>query len=115
MAGRRTVKDVLVAALRKLERHGWIKDQSGRRSAFSKQKPLTPRHRKKGLVLPLSEPEAQLLRAILGPSSDYEMQRRIEAAKVYPLALSHLRDGRAGTLAIFNRIHRACERRGLAR
>lgn len=31
MARRRTVKDVLVAALRKLELYGWIKDQSGSR------------------------------------------------------------------------------------
>jgi hypothetical protein len=31
VAARRTVKDVLVAALRKLERYGWIQDDSGNR------------------------------------------------------------------------------------
>lgn len=87
------------------------------RSPFKRLKPLTPRQRKKGLVLPMSESEAVVLRAILGPMSDYSARRSIEAEKVYPNAVAALdADGaQRVTYNLFARIHRACERRGLAR
>lgn len=82
------------------------------RSAFAKPAPLTPRQRSKGLVLPLSEKEAQLVRAMLGCTNDAETKKRITA---YREATKALDAGQAQTLTLFTRIHRACERRGLVR
>ena len=97
MARRRTVKDVLVAAMQKMETYGWIK---------------------KGLVLPLSESEAQVLRALLGASSDKKFLPTVSAfpaAERLLAARLTLTDGYSITKAVYDRLNRACERRALPR
>ena len=91
------------------------------RSPFAKPAPLTTRQRKKGMVLPLSESEAQVLRALLGAGSDKDF---LPTVYTFPAA-GRLLDARATltggkvagsiTKAVYDRLHRACERRNLPR
>lgn len=86
------------------------------RSPFAKTAPLTPRQRSKGLVLPLSEKEAQVLRAMLGRTSDKETRGLLANTRTHNYAGAlFAMDMGTSTAPIFLRIHRACERRGLAR
>jgi hypothetical protein len=91
------------------------------RSPFAKPAPLTPRQRKKGLVLPLSEPEAQVLRALLGASSDKKFLPTVSAFPAAERLLAARLTLTAGfvagsiTKAVYDRLNRACERRALPR
>jgi hypothetical protein len=84
-----------------------------KRSPFAKGKPLTPRQRKKGLVLPLSEKEAQVLRAVLGRTNDIEQRELLTKIAMYPGAIRAMDQG-ASTKNIFMRLASACYRRELA-
>ena len=81
--------------------------------------PLTAEQRKKGLVLPLSEAEAQVLRAMLGRTYDAEVVRTLEDDDNYPGALRVLMAvaecGGTVTGALYDRLDKACNRRELSR